>query len=406
MPLLTYADARPYARAIREKVVSRQMPPWPADPRFGRFRNESSLTEDQVKVLAAWAEADAPQGAGTPPAPPRMVEGWSNRMRRPPDLVIEAPTTFDLPATGQIPIVTVWTKPPTGHDEFVEAVELRPTNSGTIHHAAVFRAKMPQGFRIGKGELWPGGPVADGVAVTRDGGAAAGAAAPIEALAKPLIFYVPSGGFLRLAGNVAKRLESDDYLLWMFHLTTSGQPQQGGARLGLWFSHGDPAWEVVTWTVTDKVFVDGREVPRNQGGPLIPDIPAGAPEFTVTGAMAVKEPITLYALWPHMHVRGRDMTFSVVDPKGHETTLLSVPRYQFDWQFTYELAAPVKIAAGSTIRAVAHYDNSAGNKANPDPTRPVTWGPQATNEMFDPFVEISYDRRRLGQFAFPDFPHP
>ena len=164
--------------------------------------------------------------------------------------------------------------------------------------------------------------------------------------------------------------------------------------------------EVITWTVTDKVSVDGKDVPRDAGGPLIPDIPPGEAHFTVTGSMTVKEPATLYALWPHMHARGRDMTFTVRDPKGREQTLFSVPRYQFGWQFSYELATPLKIAAGSTIQAVAHYNNSASNRENPDPSQAVTWGPQATNEMFDPFIEIVYDKRRLQPLEFIGFDHP
>ena len=226
-----------------------------------------------------------------------------------------------------------------------------------------------------------------------------------ESFGKPLIFYVPSGGFLRFPRTVAKRVDGDEYLLWMFHLTTSGTPQRAGARLGLWFSRSDIEREVTTGLVVDQVLVDGREVRRDAGGPLIPEIPPRESKFTVTGVMQVKQPITLYALWPHMHARGRDMTFTLQDSKGREQTLLSVPRYRFDWQFTYELASPLNIPAGSTIRAVAHYDNSSANPDNPDPNQAVIWGPQATNEMFNPFVEIAVDRR-LQQMPFVDFPHP
>ena len=206
------------------------------------------------------------------------------------------------------------------------------------------------------------------------------------------MFYVPSGGVLKLASGVGKRIEQDEYLLWMFHLTTSGTPQQTSAKLGVWFSRSEIEYQATTAMVTDRVLVDGQEVARDSGGPIIPDIPAGASQFTVTGVMAVRRPIILYSLWPHMHTRGRDMTFMVRDPKGHEETILSVPRFSFDWQFTYELATPMKIPAGSTIQAVADYDNSAANRNNPDPSQTVTWGPQATDEMFNPFLEIAPDR--------------
>jgi hypothetical protein len=111
--------------------------------------------------------------------------------------------------------------------------------------------------------------------------------------------------------------------------------------------------------------------------------------------MRLSEPATLYALWPHMHYRGRDITFSVTDPKGHERVLLSIPRYRFAWQFTYLLSTPVRIPAGSVVTAVAHYDNSARNPDNPDPNAEVIWGPQAWNEMFDPFLELTFDRKSV-----------
>jgi hypothetical protein len=150
---------------------------------------------------------------------------------------------------------------------------------------------------------------------------------------------------------------------------------------------------VVTWTLTESVTVDGVEVRRDNAGPRYPNIPPHDPDYVVTGTMRLREPVTLYALWPHMHYRGREITFSVVERGGREQTLVRIPRYRFDWQFTYELATPLKIPAGATLKAVARYDNSARNPDNPDPAQEVTWGPQATDEMFDPFVELVYDRR-------------
>jgi hypothetical protein len=102
--------------------------------------------------------------------------------------------------------------------------------------------------------------------------------------------------------------------------------------------------------------------------------------------------LTLYSLWPHMHYRGKDMTFSVVEPDGRETILLRVSKYSPLWQTTYELATPRRIPAGSIIRAVAHYDNSAQNRLNPAPDQAVIWGPQSFNEMFHPFIEVSEER--------------
>ena len=402
MSLLSYEQARPYARAIKTRVAAREMPPWPPDPRFGKFRNPHTLTDAQINTLVAWADAGAPEGTGTPPRLPKFVEGWTSQMDRPPDQIIEAPFDADLQASGIIPEFKIWTKMQYGRDRFLEAIELRPANRAVMHHASVFRVKLPIGSSIGRGELWSGGPVMDGVPFLRDG-----RPAPASSVlsVQPLIFYVPAGGFIRFPRGVAKRVQADDYLQWTFHLVTTGKMEPAGARLGLWFSRSDPEHEVITWKASETVTVNGKDVVTDAFGPQFPNIPANDPDFTVTGIMKVTEPITLYALWPHMHYRGRDMTFVLVDKNGKEQTLLSVPKYSFAWQFTYELASPMRIPAGSMIRAIAHYDNSSRNPDNPNPLEDVIWGPQASNEMFDPYVEITYDRRLLqpdcNQFGAP-----
>jgi hypothetical protein len=326
-------------------------------------------------------------------------------MNRPPDQVIEAPIGFNLPPGGIIPEFTIWSKLPFGKERFIEAIELRPTNRAIVHHARVSRTRLPRDVKIGKGEVWPGGPVLDVVPVTSKGEPAP--LPPAVSFGQPLVFYVPAGGFLRFPRDAGKRIQGDEYLMWTFHLTTTGRMELGGARIGLWFSRGEPDQQVVTSTVTEKVVVNGREVARDALGPRFPNIAPHQSDYTVTGTMQVKEPIILYALWPHMHARGRDMTFTLTDRRGNEQTLLRVPDYKVAWQFTYALATPLKIPAGSTITATAHYDNSSRNRDNPDPTQEVTWGPQAMNEMFDPFVEYALDRpptmrQRPSEFGRPD----
>ena len=391
MSLMSYSEVRPWARAIKQRVEAREMPPWPADPSVGRFRNAHALTDAQRALLIAWVDGGAAEGEGSPPRPPRFVDGWTSEMDRPPDQVIEAPFGANLPPSGTIPEFKVWSRFE-GRDQFLEAIELRPLNRAVMHHASVFRARMPPGVGIGSGELWPGGPVLNGVPQTRGG-------RPILESSvlslQPLIFYVPSGGFLRLPRRVAKRIQANDFLQWTFHLVTTGKAEPAGARIGLWFTRTDPEHEVFTLKVTETVIVDEKEIEQDALGPKFPNIAPNDADYTVTGLLKVTEPITLYALWPHMHYRGRDMTFVLVDKNGREQTLLSVPKYSFAWQFTYQLASPMRISAGSTIKAIAHYDNSSRNRENPDPNQEVIWGPQATNEMFDPYIEVAYDRRTL-----------
>ena len=364
MPLLTYAEARPYAAGIRSATRAKAMPPWFADPRYGAFKNAHVLTDAQIATLSAWAEGGAPEGDGRAPAPPVFKDGWSGRMERPPDLVVELPAEFEVPATGIVPVFTLWLKLPLRDEKFVEAMEIRPDNRRIVHHSSVSAAPLPPGTQLGRGAAWDGGPEMDGVPLFRDGKPFRAAGA--ESFGKPLLFYVPAGGFQQYPNGLAKRVAADQHLAWGVHLMTTGKPEKTKIRLGLWFAKREAHHEMYTWTVNERRVVEGQELPP---GARVPNIPPGAPNWTMTGQLRFKEDVTLYALWPHMHYRGKDMTFVLTRPDGKEETLLSVPRYNPNWQFTYELATPLKIKARSVLTAYGHYDNSAANRFNPGPIR-------------------------------------
>ena len=394
MSLMTFADARPWARAIKTKVAAREMPPWHADPRYGDFRNKVALTPAEIDTLVAWVDAGAPQGDGVPPPPPIFRDGWNPQMGRPPDQVIDAPFEFDVPASGEVPTFTIWIKVPFKDDKFLEALELRPSNPRVVHHSGLSLGSLPPRTKLGKGAVWPGGPVLDGVPVFSDG-------KPFRAMSGddfgyPLLFYVPGGGFLKFPEGIAKRVQGGQYLSWGMHYVTTGKPEKNRMSLGLWFSRKKVSHEAVTMTVNAKETINGVELPRDaQGRARRPNIPPHAENWEITGTLSFPDDATLYALWPHMHYRGKDMTFILRYPNNREEVLLSVPKYNPNWQVTYELVKPLKIPARSTIRAVAHYDNSAGNRYNPAPDREVTWGPQGSNEMFLPFLEVSIDKNDL-----------
>jgi len=392
MSLVTFADVRPWARAIKARVLARDMPPWGADVGVGEFRNSRVLSSSELETLVSWVDAGSPEGDGVPPRPPSFPEGWNGSMNRPPDRVLELPIEFTLPASGEIPTFTVWSELPFEADQFVEAIEVRPSNRRVVHHAGISLGDLPARTHIGLGPLWDGGPLSQGVALSDDGRPFRATVG--EEFGYPLIFYVPDGGFLRFPKGVAKRLPARKYLAWGMHLATTGRPEQTHVTMGLWFARGRIEHEAMTMTVNEKVAVGGAPVAADSHGRLlIPPIPPRVPNWEISGTLTFTSDATLYSLWPHMHYRGKDMTFSVIDPERRETALLSVSKYNALWQTTYELATPVKIRAGSMIRAVAHYDNSAGNRLNPAPDQNVIWGPQSWNEMFHAFVEVSLDGR-------------
>jgi hypothetical protein len=321
-------------------------------------------------------------------------DGWSKLMNRAPDQIIDAPIEFEVPGPGEVPTFTVWSKLPFRDDRFIEALQLAPTNRHVVHHASLSLGDLPPKTKLGQAALWPGGPVLTGVPLFGDGQAYR--VASNEEFGYPLVFYVPGGGFLRFPQGVAKRLRRGQYLSWGMHHMGHGMAEKTRMRLGVWFAKRGVHHEAETMTANLRRIVDGKEiVPDAHGRVQIPNIPPHAENWTITGLITFPDDVTLYSMWPHMHYRGKDMTFTLVRPNGREETLLRVPNYNPNWQVTYELEKPLKIPARSTIKAVAHYDNSAKNRHNPAPEQEVIWGPQAINEMFIPFLEMSVDKDNL-----------
>jgi hypothetical protein len=365
MSLLTHETAQAWAPKIKEMVVARHMPPWFADPRFGKFRNARALTEAQIGTIAAWVDAGAPRGDGNLPKAPAFRSGWSARMNRNPDLVLELPFEYEVPAAGEVPTFTTWVRLPIAREEFVQALELRPTNFNVVHHSSIALANaLPDGARIGTAPVFDGGPSLPGALIGRDG-------TPFriyspEEFGAPILFYVPGGGVAQFPDGLAKRLRPGQYLAWGLHLKGSGKPEKTRFRLGLWYSRRDVHHEVYTWTVNQRLVVEGKELPR---GSRMPNIPPRVEHWSMTGSLVLDEDVTLYNLWPHMHYRGKDMRFELTTPDGKRETLLSVPHYNPHWQLTYELARPRRIRRGSTLTADGHYDNSSNNMHNPDPNQ-------------------------------------
>jgi mono/diheme cytochrome c family protein len=392
--LMTYDDAHARGARIRAMVSARTMPPWYADPQFGQFKNSRALSQTEIDTIVKWVDGDGPQGTGAAPAPPKVQDtGW--RVGRPPDQIIELPFgEFQLPPAGEVPAFTVWIKPLTD-ERFIQAIEIRPSIQGVVHHSSLSLGKLPPDTAIGRGEAFPGGPVLDGVAVYRDGRPFRSAGGEYIA-DKPVLFYVPGGGLLQLADGLGKRFGRDDYIAWGIHLISPGKPEKLRMQIGLWYARRYPHHEVKTWTVTQTLIAEGQELPTGANKERVfPTIPAGAANWSMTGIMKVKQAITIYSLWPHMHFRGKDMRFVLTLPNGQQQTLLSVPHYNPHWQLSYELAKPLKVRSGSTITAYGHFDNSSANPHNPDPTMNVKFGPQGTDEMFLPFLEVTVDDEDL-----------
>jgi hypothetical protein len=419
MPLVTYQDVRPWAKSIRTKVVSREMPPWHADPRYGKFRNDRSLTQQQIDTIVAWIDSGAAKGDDADlPSAPVFTSGWQTGE---PDYIVEMPLEYDIPPQGQLNAVNFWVPVPFKQDRFVETMELRPGNSRVVHHIGVSIATLPQGATLTQqGEMiLPDGTLqnANAQAKTSERGIGAtrpsarnevsnlqggdGGGRPTNSL---LVAYVPGGGVYRRPPGIGRRIPAGTYFVFNMHYQPTGQVETDRSRLGLWFSKETNVQEIYEHGVGEPLLtsrgqpsfyrIDTGEKrvetygPQERGFPLIPP---GAQRYEIVGITPVTDSITLHGMWPHAHLRATDMTWTLTWPDGRKQVLLSVPKYTFEWQILYTLEQPLKIPAGSTITAVAHYDNSSRNRMNPDPDREVHWSESSWEEMFIPFIQYTID---------------
>jgi hypothetical protein len=403
MSLLTYQEARPWARGIKAKVMAREMPPWFADPRYGKFKNARGLTQAQIDTLAAWVDAGAPQGTGPAPTA-NVIENTAagtlkGFMDRPPDAVVESPFEAELPPVGEFTGVNVWGKPPFTEDKYIEAAEIRPSNRAVTHHSQVGAAPLPRGaHHLGLGQWWKNGPFYNAFPVHEDGTPLSSEDAAVEVeeatantegfnASTRLLFYAPGAGALKYAPGLVKTIHRDDYLSWNIHYNATGRPEKDRQSLRLWFSQVTPTAEIKSSTANHVNIYEGKElIGRNVRRE---NIPAHAENYRVASVFAIGFESELNSLWPHAHLRGKDMTFSVTYPDGREEILLNVPKYNFNWQLIYALETPLKIPPGSVLRAVAHYDNSSNNKFNPAPDSELPWGAESWHEMYFPYFDLA-----------------
>jgi mono/diheme cytochrome c family protein len=344
MSLLDYQDVRPWARAIKQRVVRREMPPWGADPAVGKFANDPSLSQTEIDTIAAWVDAGAPEGsrADLPPRP-EFAEGWSIGE---PDLVFTMLQPIQVPADGIVPYTYVTIPTNLKEDIWVRGVELRPTDRRVVHHII---SDLVEGN---------GQPADPNPRLTRDRtrkeiGSVGG--------------LVPGRLYSLYEDGVARKIPAGADIVLQMHYTTIGEKVTDQTQVGVVLAVEPPARL------------------RSEGGGQMPNttfvIPAGHPNYEVTAQRTFDRDTYLSSVYPHMHVRGKDVTYKIIFPDGREEAVLHVPKYDFNWQTSYKLAEPKFMPKGSTLKVIAHFDNSPANRFNPDPTADVRWGDQTWEEM-------------------------
>ena len=375
MSLVTYEQARPWALAIKKATQSRAMPPWFAEPGITRYANEHEkvLSETALDTLARWADGGAPAGDPATAPPARVFpSGWNIT----PDVVVEMPKPFELPARGTINYKYVLVKTNFPEDMWVVAAEMRPGDPAVLHHGKVW-VRPPGSKWMEKAE--PG--EAYETETQRDILGRNSVEEGNDILGK----FNPGLGPQRFdRQGAAKFIPKGSDLVFELHYTTSGKPASDVSKLGL----------VLTETPPDtRYFFHAGPTALNLA------IPPNDGKAEVVSEVTLGEDARLVYAQPHMHLRGKDFELRVVSPEGVSQTVLK-GRFDFEWQIGYELAEPVPIPKGSKLQFITHFDNSKGNRFNPNPETKVLWGPQNWDEMSNCFIGVLFDRSTAPEKVF------
>lgn len=362
MSLMTYEQARPYAKAIANAVANRTMPPWHAEAPIGTFHNERILSDAERQTLTAWAAGGAVNGDPADlPAQPTFSDGWALGK---PDVVLEMLEDYRVPAKGTVRYE--WFYIPTNFTEakWVKSVEVRPGNRAAVHHVLVYhRAKragtavpVVRGNPKHQSDLPPDEPGISEHPQRRD----------LRGMpAKLLATYAPGTNAQVAPAGTAFQLEPGGLLELQMHYTATGMDAFDRTKVGITFATDARPREVIA-----EDFFNGTM-----------KLPARTADVAVTTDLEFLQDATVWGLFPHTHLRGKRWAYALELPNGEKKSILSVPRYDFNWQTYYMFTEPLQVPKGSKIVSTAWYDNSAANKNNPNPNVDVLWGDQTWQEM-------------------------
>jgi len=380
MSLITYQDVRPWARSIRDRVSTRQMPPWHIDPSVGvqKFKNDMSLTQEQIETVVAWVDAGAP--AGDPkdmPAPkPLQTDNQWQAVKDgfgPPDLVIKS-AEYTMPAQHQ----DMWWRPmsdiPVTEPRWVRMVEIRPTNMAArniVPHAIAYHVLSP-----------------DNTSEVNTGIGAFGGGQDVDDLVNrrpQLMEWAIGKGYDRYLEGTGKMVMPGEKISWDQHIHAVGEDITGGTEIGLWFY---PKGQEPT---KHSYLVGFTAIKRGTPGQAALDIPPNSIAHT-EGFTVLKENTVITNFQPHFHLRGKAMQVEAIFPDGRTQTISYVGNFNFNWMTNYiyaDDAAPV-FPKGTIIHVVAWYDNTKANKNNPDPEQWVGYGDRTVDEMGHAWMNVVY----------------
>jgi len=350
MVLMDYATTRPWAKAIKKSVADGSMPPWHADPNYGTFSNDRRLSAEQIAMVNKWVDSGSPEGDPKDlPKPIEWVEGWGIGT---PDYVLTMAEPYHVPAEGIIDYQNL-VMPPFPEDRWVKRLEVRPSNRNVAHHINVFRLlpnddeKPEEKNKKEKKEFVTG--------------------------------YVPGGIVTDYPDGTALFFPKGTRIILQAHYVTTGKEEVDQTSVAFIFAREPVEKQIYNVLISNYMFA----------------IPPGDPNYEVRAQWKFLEPVTVIGTMVHMHLRGKNYTYTAKYPDGREEIVMAVPKYDFEWQMGYHFKDRPKLPARTIIEGVAYMDNSAGNPFNPDPTATVKYGPQTADEMVMGFMFYTKDGENL-----------
>ena len=346
-----YEKIKGRSSSIREVLLAQRMPPWHADPHYGTFANERSLSAEQAHTLVQWIQQGSPRGEGEDPLeskPAPLAEPWPLGK---PDRIVKFSKAEEIPDNGVFNYRYIYTRSPFPNNVWLRAAVVKPGNRKVVHHVLV-TIMTPQELQARK---------------TRQGNATGGG---LEGFFSA---YVPGYESVPFPEGTGKYLPAGAIIVFQMHYTATGKPENDLTEMGLYLCKEKPKMELKTRSAFNVQF----------------KIPPGEPNYETAAEYKFTKESLLFEMSPHMHLRGSWFKYEAVYPDGKSELLLSVPNYDFKWQHLYRLQEPKRLPAGTRLVCHGGHDNSAQNPDNPDATKTVGFGEQTFDEMFIGYINYS-----------------
>jgi len=377
MSFLTYQSTRPWAKAMKAAVAAKKMPPWFADPQVGHFSNDRSLQQSEIDTIAKWADSGAAEGdAKDAPPPVEWPEGWQIQ----PDIIVKGPAT-EVPAHPKNNVIEwISVTVPSGftEDTWITSVQIKPEYPAVTHHICLgfnphtpdVKYFVPEWQDKERGE--------DGSALPDKGPTFGRFTGRPRSMVEDC--YLPGNIAADYRGiNAAKLVPAGSDITLNLHYTPNGTAVTDHVQIGFTVTKDSPERRYLSFS---------SSAPTN---PKLFAIPPNDPNWQSPPAEATfDQDVELVYMMPHMHVRGKDMTYTLEYPDGRKEVILNVPHYDFNWQLGYETS--IQVPKGTKLRIDAHFDNSPNNKFNPDPNKTVYYGEMTWEEMMFPFFGVVVDK--------------